>query len=672
MRDSDRSIERRAFLKVLGLLGGEIACPSLLRCAAELNLELGAATPKIETLTPHVFIFRDVVNAAVIERNGRALIINPGRGAAIDALRARGVDIDWALYTSYEREHSLGAPFLKSHNVQIGVPAAEAILFRHASEFWRDVDFDHRYDFRPDFSVLRSSANPDRELSPGDIFHWQGLAIEVLGTPGTTDGGLSFLVQVDGQKIAFTGNLIESAGRFRNFYKLQKPFSGMAGNILAGRGGYWGFGGAVPELKRSLATVQSKEPALLVPSHGEIIRNPNDAIASLGAKLDAVMRNYLTLAAWRVYFGYGDVKVSTDYEEVAMLPSLPEPKLPSWFHQLSLHPLESAYPLIPTSWYIQAEDGSIFLFDCGFPPVAAVLAQRVKDGAIKNVDGIWISHYHDDHVASVNEVRRTYGAKVYAQRELKDILENPTAYEMPCLFPESIRVDDALAEGQVIEWKGFKLTGYYFPGQTLYHGGLLVEHEGTRLFLCGDSIANFGLDDYCAYNRNFLGSSGPGYQRCLRLLLDLRPDLLVAAHFGSTPFAAANLTRASELLNEREKLFSQLLPWDDPNFGLDPYWVSAYPFRQKVLPGEWVSVQARVFNHSSLPKRVTARLRADDEWGLRERGAVLIPPHREGFIPLIAQAPTTPQARRDVLGIDVSFDGKDMGEAAVAIVDYLS
>jgi hypothetical protein len=149
----------------------------------------------------------------------------------------------------------------------------------------------------------------------------------------------------------------------------------------------------------------------------------------------------------------------------------------------------------------------------------------------------------------VNDVRRKYGLKVYAQREIRDILENPKAYCMPCLFPESIHIDHVVSEGEVIQWKGYKLTGYFFPEQkTLYHDGTLIEREGdsTRVFMSGDSFANWGIDDYCSFNRNFLGKDGEinGYGRCLRVLLELKPNLLMAAHWGPKPVSTECLPAA--------------------------------------------------------------------------------------------------------------------------------
>ena len=379
--------------------------------------------------------------------------------------------------------------------------------------------------FRPDLFILRSSVEPDRELQPGESFHWEGIDIQVVPTPGPTDGSVSYLVDIDGQKIAFTGDLIYGPGKLWNFYMLQKRFPGM-------RGDYWGFGGAAPELLASLDVVLSHQPAKLVPLHGVVMNNPPDAVAELKKNIHAAMANYMTLAAWRIYFTgkFHDIPENITLPDnssplpdldVPMLPALPLPQAPSWLHFAA-----------STSWYVQADDGTIFLLDCGFYPLLEALAQLKKNGTIKGIDGIWITHYHDDHNQSINAVRREYGAKFYVQKELQDVFENPYAYSMPALTPESIHVDHPLSEGEVINWKGYKMTGYYFPGQTIYHDGLLIEHDGTRIFMTGDSYADFGIDDYCSYNRNFLGKDEPGYEQCFRLLLKLKPDMLVASHWG--------------------------------------------------------------------------------------------------------------------------------------------
>jgi len=612
-----------------------------------------------QSFSENVGVYRDVVNVGVIRRHGRTLLIGSGEGRILDALQDLHLGpIDWVLYTDHHRDQCSGATRLKQTGAKIAVPAGEAEFFQHASETWANADrwLYHRYYFRPDLFILRSSVVPDRTLQAGEVFSWEGLNIQVLATPGPTDASVSYLFDLDGKRFVFTGDLIYGPGQLWNLYMLQKGFPGMPGD-------YWGFGGAAGDLVKSLDSVLASKPQVMVPLHGMVMPDPIRAVAQLKDNLHAVLANYMTLAAWRIYFSghyRSTTKASPGPEyEVPMFPPLPLPAMPPWLHKVA-----------DTTWYLQAEDGSAFLFDCGFDPVVGDLRKLKQDGTIRGIDGLWITHYHDDHVQSVNAARREFGAKVYAQKELQDILENPTAYSMPCLNPESIHVDHPLSEGEVVNWKGFKLTFYYFPGQTFYHDGVLVEHGGTRLFHTGDSFANFGIDDYCSYNRNLLGDE-PGYEQCFRLLARLRPDWLLAAHWGPLPFSSEYIQKAQDLVRERRGLLVALLPWDDPNFGLDPSWVRAYPYRQAVFPGDSVTMEARVYNHAGAARQVSAELRVPAGWSAQAAGPVTIPPHTEGKIRLHAVSPLSPAQRRDVLGLAVRFGSRDLGEVTEAIIDYL-
>lgn len=617
----------------------------------------------LKPVTSRVSIFRDAVNVGVVQRNRRVLLVGSGEATFLNSVKPLGAElIDWVLYTDHHRDQCSGAGKLKKAGVKIAVPAAEAGFFRDATALWKDSDkaLYHRYHFRPDFFMSRESVQPDRALLDGEVMPWEGLEIRVISTPGTTDGSATFLLDIDDERIAFTGDLIYGPGQLWNMYRLQKRYRGMTA------GDYWGFGGAVLDVLNSLDKVLSYNPSILVPAHGIVIKNPRQAISLLRERVNAVLENYFVTSSWRIYHHHEISRFEQDVQppyNVPMLHPLPAVRMPSWLHRS-----------VNTSSYLQAEDGKIFLFDCGFKPAAQELSRLKRSGAISGIDGIWLSHYHDDHVTSVNTVRRLLGGEVYAQKEMRDILENPTAYSMPCLFPESIHVDHALSEGDVIEWKGYKMTAYYFPGQTLYHGGLLIEHDGVRVFMTGDSFANWGIDDYCSYNRNFLGHDGEtsGYPRCVRLLLKLKPDILMAAHWGAEPVSEDYLQKTLAILEERGKLLVPLFPWDDPNFGLDPSWIQAYPYHQVIQPRQVVAIEAKIFNHSSAPRRAFAELRLPDEWRPGTPGRLTVQPHTEGRLRLTAVAPARPRRQREVLGLSVRFGTTNLGEATEAIVDYAS
>jgi glyoxylase-like metal-dependent hydrolase (beta-lactamase superfamily II) len=640
----------------LGLAGGMKRF--ILSPATDGGLPTPPVKVRLEPISEHVSLYRDAVNVGVIRKNRKALLIDSGDASILREAKALGLgSLDRVLYTHYHRDQCSGASELKKAGVKIDVPASEVQFFNQATEFWLEANnllYDSQ-NIRPEMRVLRESVSVERGLLPGEVLHWEGIPIRVVATPGHTDGSLAYLIEIDGMTVAFSGDLICAQGQIWEFYSLQKRFPEM-------RADYWGFGGAVSELLQSAHTLLSYNPSMLVPSHGEVIHDPISAVNSLQSQLDSVMNNYLALTAWRISPLHK--KDSALAPPVPMLPPLPPVQLPSW-----LHKVEGAEP----SYCLIAEDKSIFLLDCGFPPIIDALKRLVAAGEISGVDAIWATHYHNDHVASINAVRRKYGSKVYIQRELQDILENPMAYSMPALFGEGIHVDHVLTEGEVIHWNGYTITAYYFPGQTLYHDGMLIEYQGTRVFMSGDSFANWGIDDYCSYDRHFIGKDGEiaGYRRCLKLLLQLKPDLLCAAHWGPKPVSQEYLQKTLDLLDEREKLLAKLFPWDDPNFGLDPCWVRAYPYRQSVLPGQKVTLEARIYNHSDTTREASAELRAPLGWQVENAGSAKIPSHSEGKIRLTALSPQVPSVRRHVLGLAVHFDQRYLGEFAEAIIDYL-
>jgi hypothetical protein len=147
--------------------------------------------------------------------------------------------------------------------------------------------------------------------------------------------------------------------------------------------------------------------------------------------------------------------------------------------------------------------------------------------------------------------------------------------------------------------------------------------------------------------------------------------MLVASHWGPVPYSEEYMRNGLKLFEERRALFALLFPWDDPNFGLDPSWVRAYPYQQFVLPGQRVTLEARVYNHGGTPRAASVELRAPAGWRVEQAGTVTIAPHQEGKVRLSAVAPAHPARRREVLALAVHFGQQNLGEAAEAIVDYL-
>lgn len=164
-----------------------------------------------------------------------------------------------------------------------------------------------------------------------------------------------------------------------------------------------------------------------------------------------------------------------------------------------------------------------------------------------------------------------------------------------------------------------------------------------------------------------------GFEKCLELALEVQPDMLVNPHWGSIRFSAEYARQALDSLRRREELYGRLLPYDNANFGLDPSWIHAYPYRQHALPGTRVEVEVRMMNHAATPKQARAILNLPQAWTPVTASAEhRIPPRTEARVRLSAMAPKAPTRRHQVLGISAVVGGKPLGEFAETIIDFLA
>jgi hypothetical protein len=265
---------------------------------------------------------------------------------------------------------------------------------------------------------------------------------------------------------------------------------------------------------------------------------------------------------------------------------------------------------------------------------------------------------------------------------MAEIVEEPLRFHLPCISPCSAPVARATGEGESWRWHEFALTAYHFPGQTLYHGGLLVEGRGARVFFAGDSGAPTGLDDYCAQNRVFLGV-GRGFRRCIEIWRACRPDAIFNEHQEQAfHFSSQQLDTMDGMLAERERLFGELLPWAHPDFGTDEYWVRADPYEQAVAPGEVFAVDVVFTNHGPAPveARVAPVLPAGWGWAEpRNQAVVRVPARTEGLAAgwctdpdraarLWIVVPDDAAPGLVVIPFRVTWDGRYLGQIRHALV----
>ena len=390
---------------------------------------------------------------------------------------------------------------------------------------------------------------------------WGAASLKVLETPGHTDESLTYLIDVDGERFAFSGDLIYDEGQLWELYSLQKGQQ---------TSDYHGFLGARDELRESLEKVRNASPTALIPTHGVVMKDPDRAINALIHQLADCYDRYVAISALRHYFP----QLFTEFEgRTGHMPIREGKPPPEYLRHFG------------TTWLIISETGETFVMDCGSPHVIKQIQQLQADGDISEVTQFWVTHYHDDHVDAIPEFQATFPCETITDTVVARVITNPIGFRLPCISPAVTRVDRITRDGDSWQWNEFTMTAYHFPGQTYYHAGLLVEGHGVRMFFGGDSFTMSGIDDYCSGNRNLLGKA-VGYEKCLRLIRELKPTHIFNCHVNPAfDFTDAEIECMLDTLAEREKCYTALFPWDHANYGMDEHWIRCYPYEQEITPG---------------------------------------------------------------------------------------
>src|SRR5262245_53647366 len=213
MKSRQPDSKRRTFLKEV------TALPLLWVVDGGFEDVRAAQSGATEQILPGLRLLRNSVNTALLERNGKVLLIDSGE---IDA--AGSSVVDWALFTHHHRDQCSSVSGLVRKGTKVGVPGRERMFVEEAHRLWDSADniIDHREDFRPHSFTFGNSVPMVRYVQEGDVHEWEGLQLQVLDTPGHTDGSVTYLVDVAGRRVAFTGDLISGPGQIWEIYSLQK------------------------------------------------------------------------------------------------------------------------------------------------------------------------------------------------------------------------------------------------------------------------------------------------------------------------------------------------------------------------------------------------------------------------------------------------------------------
>jgi glyoxylase-like metal-dependent hydrolase (beta-lactamase superfamily II) len=613
----------------------------------------------VEEIFPGLFFVRDGINTAVLVSGGAAVVVNPGTEGLGAALRSLGVErVEKVLFTHHRRElaDSLGETMFGGAP-EIIVPEAERELFETPSKYWGGPESRWMVAFHKNavYHVTHTRPLPVTAVTSDGCSHeWRGFKIETVSAPGCSSGAVCFIVSQKGWKAALTGDLIHSPGKVIELYALQR------GDTVNGftTSDYHGFLGAREKILESLRKILSRSPDCLLPSRGVPMRDPVEAVRKLERNFSEFYLHYVRVSALRWYFVKYFEPYANDKKAMPM--------------QRLIKPPPDVENIHGTTWILKAASGRALLLDPASEGAVAAAEKYIADGKVSGYDAVWLSHYHCDHIGFAPEASEKFQCPVIADAILASSIENPSEFFLPCQMSKPVRVDRKLAHGESWKWENFTFTSFHLPGQSYYHGGLFASKDGGvgTYFFAGDSFSPTGIDDYCSWNRNFLGEV-KGYEECVRLVSGLNPDIMFNQHIEKGfHFSKKAWAQILGNLRSRRRMLSGLIPWEDPNFALDESWVSVFPYESAAEAGDCVTVQVRVWNHLDRTVRFSAEPASDTGW-IAEPPLITAPaaPRMESRAVIKIKIPADCPGGRFVVPVRITFDGINLGSFREFIIN---
>jgi glyoxylase-like metal-dependent hydrolase (beta-lactamase superfamily II) len=523
---------------------------------------------------------RDTCNVWVIRRGREAICIDFGSGAVLDQLDELGIEqITDVLVTHYHRDGVQGLARAAEAGIRIWVPPVEQDLFTHAGELWDRRRVENDYDLLQERFSLLEPVEIAGVVSEYRTRDYGGVELFALPTPGHTPGSVTYIADIDGRRIAFTGDLIYGPGQVWSLAATQWSYTGIEGQAAA---------------ILSFGVLARHAPDLLLPAHGDPIEEPTAALAETGHRLGELMQ----------------------LRRIEETPWDLERWLDDPWQVLSPHVLRNRTSLA-TSYALLSDTGAALLIDWGYdlwtgypsggarstcrPRLESIEALHRNHG-VERVDAVLTTHFHDDHVAGTSLLREVHGAQIWSPENVAPILEGPTLYDLPCLWFDPIAVDRVLPFGEPIAWHEHELTLHPLPGHTRYAAAIEFHVDGLRVLATGDqqsreengrSILNY------QYRNRF---STDDFVHSAELYARLRPDLLLTGHWGAHELNEVQLAQLIEDGRRVAELHRELLPFGDA----EGFPARFTPYRVTVAAGTAVELSVEV--HNPFDRAETARV----------------------------------------------------------------
>jgi glyoxylase-like metal-dependent hydrolase (beta-lactamase superfamily II) len=604
-------------------------------------------------ITDQLYLFRDTCNVYVLCSENEAVLVDFGSGAVLDHLVDVGVErVSNVLMTHHHRDQGQGLARAVEAGMRIWVPHTEQDLFHSVDAHWQAREIYDNYNVRQDRFSLLESIPVTGTLQDYETRSFGAYSMTVLATPGHTTGSISLLLELNGRKILFCGDLIYAPGKVVSMSATQWTYNGAEG-VAAGLA--------------SLLDLQDRQIDLLLPSHGDPIVNPKEAIALLIERFwELLQRRQQNPRLFQLRERpYQLVLPDGEGANRAGTPHL----------LMNRASMANMYVLL-------SENGNALFIDFGYDFVTGIAAGSDRASrrpwlytlpalkaqfGVQKIDVVLPTHYHDDHVAGCNLLRRVEGTQVWAAENFADLLERPSYYDLPCLWFDPIPVDRILPLGQPIAWQEYTLTLHPLPGHTRYAIAVEFEVDGVHVLATGDQYQG---DDGLAWNYVYQNRYAMGdYAATVELYNRLQPDLIVSGHWQPLRVTPEYLQKIAEAAQALDRLHHELLP-EVPDLGVEGFLARIAPYQVHVTAGETTHFQAELRNPFPRPEEAIVRVVAPKGWVVDpvEQTDQIAAVHHVSFQ---VTPPPGLVVRRARIAIDLTVAGQRFGQQAEALVTVI-
>ncbi|WP_216852882.1 MBL fold metallo-hydrolase [Phytoactinopolyspora halotolerans] len=611
----------------------------------------------VSEVAPGVFRVRDTCDVYVIRNEADAdgestgIAIDFGSGTALDHLQAMGIDrLTHVLMTHHHRDQGQGLPRAIQAGVEIHVPPVEFGLFAHVDHMWVTRPIANDYNLRQDKFSLLEPVHVTGTVPEYRAAGYGGVTVTVLPTPGHTTGSVTYILERDGLRIAFTGDLIYAPGKVWSLAATQWSYTENEGPAMA---------------VLSCYQLMDERLDLLLPSHGEPMNDPRAALELLAERMSRYVDSRRPYP-W-------DLRDRLERPFVELTP-----------HLLLNRTANSC------SYVLLSETGAAMIIDYGYdmttglpagtdrasrrPWLASLPALR-RDYGVTDVEVVLLTHYHDDHVAGAPLLREVEEAEVWAPANVAPILNDPDHYDLPCLWYDPIPVDRELPLEETFTWHEYQITVHELPGHTLYAAGFAFEVDGVRVMVTGDQQDIQGVPgerrEILNYQyRNLFRMDD--FRKSAALYRRVAPGLMVSGHWKHRWVDDAYLDMLAEQAEEVVQIHQELLPLDELDIQPDGVVAHIAPYRNRVTTGGKVRLDVTVRNPVRAAAEAIVHPVLPEGWSCAPEALVLKLEEGETATAELVIATDGEERRRARVAVDVTVGTLRLGQHAEALVDVVA